>query len=67
MRGLVESAGLGPDSLVLDLGAGPGTLTAPLARAGARVLAVERDPSSSPGWSAGSAPIRRSGWWPATW
>ncbi|MET9020787.1 rRNA adenine N-6-methyltransferase family protein [Actinopolymorpha sp. NPDC004070] len=44
VRGLVESAGLGPDSLVLDLGAGPGTLTAPLARTGARVLAIERDP-----------------------
>ncbi|MFD2078640.1 23S rRNA (adenine-N6)-dimethyltransferase [Actinopolymorpha cephalotaxi] len=44
VRGLVESAALGPDSLVLDLGAGPGTLTAPLARTGARVLAIERDP-----------------------
>ena len=44
VRGLVESAALGPDCLVLDLGAGPGTLTAPLARTGARVLAIERDP-----------------------
>jgi 23S rRNA (adenine-N6)-dimethyltransferase len=44
VRGLVESAGLGPDCLVMDLGAGPGTLTGPLARTGARVLAVERDP-----------------------
>src|SRR5262245_10956660 len=45
VRALVESAAPGPDSLVLDLGAGPGTLTAPLARTGARVLAIERDPA----------------------
>jgi 23S rRNA (adenine-N6)-dimethyltransferase len=30
---------------VLDLGAGYGALTGPLARAGARVIAVERDPA----------------------
>jgi 23S rRNA (adenine-N6)-dimethyltransferase len=41
--GVVSSAALGPDSLVLDLGAGPGTLTAPLAETGARVLAIERE------------------------
>jgi 23S rRNA (adenine-N6)-dimethyltransferase len=41
---LIESAELGPHSLVLDLGAGPGTLTAPLADTGARVLAIERNP-----------------------
>jgi 23S rRNA (adenine-N6)-dimethyltransferase len=45
VRALVESADLGPDALVLDLGAGPGTLTAPLASTGARVLAIERDPA----------------------
>jgi 23S rRNA (adenine-N6)-dimethyltransferase len=31
-------------SLVLDLGAGPGTLTSRLAGTGARILAIERDP-----------------------
>lgn len=40
---LVADAGLGAHDLVLDLGAGPGTITAPLAGTGARVLAVERD------------------------
>lgn len=41
---LVAAADLGPDDLVIDFGAGPGTITAPLARTGSRVLAVERDP-----------------------
>jgi 23S rRNA (adenine-N6)-dimethyltransferase len=40
---LVSSACLDADDLVIDFGAGPGTITAPLARTGSRVLAVERD------------------------
>ncbi|MFL6123046.1 rRNA adenine N(6)-methyltransferase family protein [Actinophytocola sp.] len=40
---LVTAAGLGAGDLVVDFGAGPGTITAPLARTGSRVLAVERD------------------------
>jgi 23S rRNA (adenine-N6)-dimethyltransferase len=33
-----------PDDLVVDVGAGRGALTIPLARAGVEVLAIERDP-----------------------
>jgi 23S rRNA (adenine-N6)-dimethyltransferase len=43
ITGLVSSASLGPGDLVVDFGAGPGTLTAPLAHTGSRVLAVEHD------------------------
>jgi 23S rRNA (adenine-N6)-dimethyltransferase len=41
---LVRRSGVGPGDLVLDLGAGDGAITAPLAAAGARVVAIERDP-----------------------
>lgn len=43
VRALVRSAELGEDDHVVDLGAGPGALTAALAAIGARVTAVERD------------------------
>lgn len=41
---LVSAAGVRAGDLVFDLGAGTGALTRPLASAGARVVAVERDP-----------------------
>ncbi len=44
LRAVIASADLSGEDLVYDLGAGPGTLTVPLARSGARVVAVERDP-----------------------
>jgi len=40
----VDAAGVSPGELVLDVGAGLGALTAPLVRAGARVVAVELHP-----------------------
>jgi 23S rRNA (adenine-N6)-dimethyltransferase len=40
---LVRAAGVAPEDLVVDIGAGHGALTRALARAGARVVAVERD------------------------
>jgi 23S rRNA (adenine-N6)-dimethyltransferase len=43
-RQLVAAAGVRPDDLVLDLGAGTGVLTALLAARAARVVAIERDP-----------------------
>ena len=41
---LIREAGVRPDELVLDLGAGGGRLTAELARCARRVIAVELDP-----------------------
>ncbi len=41
---IVRDACLKPDDLVVDLGAGTGRLTSPLARAARRVIAVELDP-----------------------
>lgn len=43
-RRLIDGAGIGPDDLVLDLGAGHGALTLPLAARAGRVVAVELDP-----------------------
>ncbi|HEY1635933.1 MAG TPA: rRNA adenine N-6-methyltransferase family protein [Acidimicrobiales bacterium] len=44
-RRLVESAGIRPDQLVLDVGAGSGALTSHLVSSGARVVAVELHPA----------------------
>jgi 23S rRNA (adenine-N6)-dimethyltransferase len=44
-RTLVAGAELAPGDLVYDLGAGTGAVTAALLAAGARVVAVERDPN----------------------
>lgn len=41
---LVAGAGIGPEDLVVDIGAGTGRLTAELARVAKRVVAVELDP-----------------------
>ena len=43
---LVRDAGVEPGTLVLDLGAGSGALTRALADAGARVRAIELDPTA---------------------
>jgi 23S rRNA (adenine-N6)-dimethyltransferase len=41
---LVDGSGVGPEDLVLDIGAGNGLISTVLARRGARVQAIERDP-----------------------
>lgn len=41
---IVQAAAVQPDQLVVEVGAGTGALTLPLARAGARVVALEPDP-----------------------
>jgi 23S rRNA (adenine-N6)-dimethyltransferase len=45
IEGLVDGAGVTDGDLVLDIGAGNGLISAALARRGARVLAIERDPA----------------------
>ena len=42
---MVRASGAGAGDLVFDLGAGYGALTRPLARSGARVIAIELDPA----------------------
>jgi 23S rRNA (adenine-N6)-dimethyltransferase len=42
--GLVADAGIAPDDLVVDIGAGAGALTRALLDSGARVIALEPDP-----------------------
>ena len=42
---LLRAVEVQPDQLIVEVGAGSGALTVPLARAGARVLAVEPDPA----------------------
>jgi 23S rRNA (adenine-N6)-dimethyltransferase len=42
---LADGSGVGPGDLVLDIGAGNGLITQALARRGARVVAIERDPA----------------------
>jgi len=42
---LLRAAGVAPDARVLDVGAGTGLASAPLARAGARVTAVDPSPA----------------------
>lgn len=44
-RRLVASAGISPTDVVLDIGAGTGSITRPLLRTGARVIAVEIHPA----------------------
>jgi 16S rRNA (adenine1518-N6/adenine1519-N6)-dimethyltransferase len=43
LRRIAAAAGAGPDDTVLEIGPGPGGLTAALAATGARVVAIEKD------------------------
>src|SRR5215472_9581166 len=45
IEGLVAGSGVGEGDLVLDVGAGNGLITEAVARRGARVVAIERDPA----------------------
>jgi 23S rRNA (adenine-N6)-dimethyltransferase len=45
IEALVDGSGVGDGDLVLDIGAGNGLISDALARRGARVLAIERDPA----------------------
>jgi 16S rRNA (adenine1518-N6/adenine1519-N6)-dimethyltransferase len=45
VRRIVECAGVRPEDAVVEVGPGPGSLTLALVEAGARVVAVERDPA----------------------
>lgn len=53
-EGIVETASIRPGELVLDLGAGTGALTRPLARRSAQVIAVELHPGRAEGLRAGT-------------
>ena len=58
VREIVEACALTPDRRVVELGPGCGTLTSALAAAGARVIAVERDPDMLQILEAESDPAR---------
>ncbi len=44
IQDLLSDASIGPNSSILEIGCGPGLCTAPLARSGARILALELGP-----------------------